>query len=283
MFTSTVVRMMIMMYGFIVSNDHYFYFPPQFQIDGNLGYVAAISEMLVQSHIPGQLLLLPAVPSSLAERGVVRGLKARGQVSVSLSWAGGQVTACLLRFDGVRVNETNERASGTTTTTTSSRSAKLVPHPWLLGLREMEGAKGFFEAPPSVHMYTDTGVSIGISSPNQLKLASWDIVSSLLPPSSVDKHKSSSVHSSKALFSNRRNPGSSLILKNKKKTHAGNDDAFWNSQRFVADLTVSDFPSSIALCSYGLTDVACRRELSILMTNSGTNDASKNSDSSLPE
>ncbi|NDL60523.1 glycosyl hydrolase family 95 catalytic domain-containing protein [Phytoactinopolyspora mesophila] len=60
---------------------------PPFQIDGNLGYTAAICEALVQGH-NGVVDLLPAWPPML-DAGVVRGLVAEPGITVYLSWRNG--------------------------------------------------------------------------------------------------------------------------------------------------------------------------------------------------
>jgi alpha-L-fucosidase 2 len=77
---------------------------PPFQIDGNLGFVAALAECMLQSH-GARIELLPALPPELAT-GSVRGLVARPGVVVDLEWADGALVAATLTARGAAVSAT---------------------------------------------------------------------------------------------------------------------------------------------------------------------------------
>ena len=68
---------------------------PPFQIDGNFGGSAGIAELLLQSQ-NNVIHILPALPNAW-QKGIIKGLKARGNFKVDIYWRKGELTKLVVQ------------------------------------------------------------------------------------------------------------------------------------------------------------------------------------------
>ena len=97
--------------------DNLFGNHPPMQMDGTYGMTGGMSEILVQSHA-GQVELLPALPAAW-KTGSVKGIRARGNLTVDMTWKDGKVTSYSL--------ETTERKPKAVTVVVNGEKKTVTP------------------------------------------------------------------------------------------------------------------------------------------------------------
>lgn len=70
---------------------------PPFQIDGNFGAAAAMTEMLLQSGTK-RMVLLPALPKAW-KKGHMNGIRVKGNAQADISWDASDLVACHIKAD----------------------------------------------------------------------------------------------------------------------------------------------------------------------------------------
>jgi alpha-L-fucosidase 2 len=108
---------------------------PPFQIDGNFGVMAAVNEMLLQSHADA-IEPLPALPQAW-HTGSFSGLVARGNFEVSAQWEAGQMKElsihsrsgrrCRVRYPGIAMQSV--RTASAESVEVSREAADLISFP----------------------------------------------------------------------------------------------------------------------------------------------------------
>lgn len=102
---------------------------PPFQIDGNFGATAGITEMLLQSHVRKNGIylidILPALPDAWKD-GTITGLRARGGFNVDLAWRNGKLAKAVIT--STAGGKTHVRANGRIQTITLPPNGKHEVH-----------------------------------------------------------------------------------------------------------------------------------------------------------
>lgn len=100
---------------------------PPMQMDGSFGISGTMAEMFLQSHAD-EITLLPALPKAWP-KGNIKGLKARGNLTVDIEWEDGKVTNYKLHSPKPNPQPVKVRVNGELTTHTPEFVAPHTPTP----------------------------------------------------------------------------------------------------------------------------------------------------------
>lgn len=127
------------LYGNLLKNgtaDNLWDVHPPFQIDGNFGGTAGVTEMLLQSHA-GCIDLLPSLPDAWAT-GSIKGLRARGNFGVDIAWQNARLAKvvitsgsggmCHLRYGSETLNFDTQKGKTYTLVLNANGKLQLVSH-----------------------------------------------------------------------------------------------------------------------------------------------------------
>jgi alpha-L-fucosidase 2 len=132
---------------------------PPFQIDGNFGATAGVAEMLLQSQ-RGVVDVLPALPD-FWDTGSVKGLRARGDVTVDADWVGGVPTRIALKAGRTAPLTVSSAVFDGLFQVVDQRTGKRVPV-------RRDGREVTLNAVAGHTYVVTSGVSVSVAAPEQV-------------------------------------------------------------------------------------------------------------------
>jgi hypothetical protein len=197
--------------------------------DGNLGFVATVAEMLLQTHVSNQIILLPALPTAFGDIGSVSGLRGRGDLQVAIAWQRRKISVSRILF---RSN-----------------------HPWLAGIVQTS-KQGFFtwvssaSTATSASKLTTIPITINILAPNPLRLIRSGT------NDSRDLIAGNSTSTATRHADRKRVAASQCASYTATPYPAAGDIA----AQGVGHLSIRSFPCEVTLCGSHLSDEQCWKE-----------------------
>lgn len=157
---------------------------PPFQIDGNFGATAGMTEMVLQSH-EGYISLLPSVPDNWNNIHF-KGLKARGNFTVDCDYADGTVRSCRIVSENGGTLKLRYAGFENTRVTCDGKAVKIQRDGCFISFETQKGEEYIFDGfknvikPPAVagldSCYTQNGVRLTWKSDAGLRFAIWRAV-----------------------------------------------------------------------------------------------------------